>query len=129
MKYLEMMHYFLGLEVWRRQYEIFLNQGKYAVEIMKRFGMLDCKAMATPMVSNMNLLQDATSETVDVTLYRQTVGSLMYLMNMRPDICFSVNTLSQYMEHPRKVHLVATKHVIRDLKGTLDYGLGYVDRP
>jgi hypothetical protein len=65
-----MMHYFLGLEVWQIQDEIFLNQGKYAVEILKRFSMLDCKAMATPMVSNMNLLQDMTSETMDVTLYR-----------------------------------------------------------
>jgi hypothetical protein len=75
-----------------------LNQGKYAVEILKRFGMFDCKAMATPMVSNLKLLQDMTSETVDVTLYRKMVGSLMYLMNTRPDICFVVNILSQYME-------------------------------
>jgi hypothetical protein len=56
MKDLEMMHYFLGLEVWQIHDEIFLNQGKYAVEILKRFGMLDCKAMATPMVSNLKLL-------------------------------------------------------------------------
>jgi hypothetical protein len=96
------------------------------VEILKRFGMLDCKEMATPMVSNLKLLQDMTSETVDVTLYRQMVGSLMYLTNTRPDICFVVNTLSQYMEQPRQVHLVAAKHVIRYLKGTLDYGLRYV---
>jgi hypothetical protein len=60
--------------------------------------MFDCKAMATPMVSNLKLLQDMTSETVDVTLYRKMVGSLMYLMNTRPDICFVVNILSQYME-------------------------------
>jgi hypothetical protein len=101
MKDLGMMHYFLGPEVWQRQDEIFLNQGKYTVEILKRFGMLDCKAMATPMVSNLKLLQDTTLETVDVTLYREMVGSLMNLTNTRPDICFVVNTLSQYMEQPR----------------------------
>ena len=61
MKYLRMMHYFLDLEVWKRHDEIFLNQGKYAMEILKRFGMLDCKAMATPMVSNLKLLQDTNS--------------------------------------------------------------------
>ena len=49
---------------------IFLGQGKYAVEILKRFGMMDCKAMATPMVSNLKLLSDASSETVDATMYR-----------------------------------------------------------
>jgi hypothetical protein len=57
MKDLEMMHYFLGLELWQRQDEIFLNQGKYAVEILNRFEMLDCKAMATPIVSNLKFLQ------------------------------------------------------------------------
>jgi hypothetical protein len=88
MKDLGMMHYFLGLEVWQRTNEIFLNQGKYVVEILKRFEMLDCMAMATPMISNMKLLQDTTSETVEVTLYRKMVGLLMYLMNTRSYICF-----------------------------------------
>ena len=68
--------------------------GKYAVEILKRFGMMDCKAMATPMASNLKLLSDASAETVDATMYRQMIGSLMYLMNTRPDIFFAVNTLS-----------------------------------
>ena len=49
----------------------------------------------------------------------------MYLTNTRPDICFAVNTLSQYMVDPRQVHLVAAKHVLRYLKGTIDYGLRY----
>ena len=47
MKDLGMMHYFLGLGVWKSPNEIFLNQGKYTTEILKRFGMLDCKAMTT----------------------------------------------------------------------------------
>jgi hypothetical protein len=49
----------------------------------------------------------------------------MYLMNTKPDICFVVNTLSQYLVDQRHVHLVAAKHVMRYLKGTLDYGLCY----
>jgi hypothetical protein len=56
MKYLGMMHYLLGLEVWQRSDGIFLNQGKHVVEILKRFEMLDCKAMVTLMISNLNLL-------------------------------------------------------------------------
>ena len=70
------------------------GQGKYAVEILKRFGMMDCKTMATPMASNLKLLSDASSETVDATMYRQMIGSLMYLTNTILDICFAVNTLS-----------------------------------
>jgi hypothetical protein len=49
----------------------------------------------------------------------------MYLKNTRPYICFSVNTLSQFLVEPRHVHLVAAKHVMRYLKGTLDCGLSY----
>ena len=87
--------------------------------------MLKCKSMATPMDTQLKLLVDASSELVDVTLYKQIIGSFMYLKNTRLDICFAVNTLSQYLVEPRHVHLVTTKHVIRYLKGTIDYGLSY----
>ena len=91
MKDLGMMHYFLGMEVWQTIDGIFLEQGKYVVDILKRFGMMDCKTLTTPMVSNLKLLSDASSETVNATMYRQIIGSLMYLTNTRPDICFAVN--------------------------------------
>ena len=94
MKDLGLMHYFLGMEVWHSPEGIFLNQGKYAVEILKRFDMLDCKSMTTPMDTNLKLLSDESSELLNVTRYIQIIGSLMYLMNTNPDICFVVNTLS-----------------------------------
>ena len=94
MKDLSMMHYFLGMEVWQSADGIFLGQGKYAVETLKRFGVMECKAMATPMALNLKLLSDASLESVDSTMYRQMIGSLMYLTNTRPDICFAMNTLS-----------------------------------
>ena len=90
----------LDMEVWQSTDGIFLGQGKYAVEILKRFGMM---AMATPMESNLKLLSDASSESVDATIYRQMIGSLMYLTNTRLDTCLAVNTL-------RHVHLMVTKH-------------------
>ena len=98
---------------------------KYAVEILKVFGMIDCKDMTTPMTTNLKLLNDYTSKAVDATLYRQIIGSLMYLTNTRPDICFVVNNLSQYMLNPKHIHSVGAKHVMRYLKGTLYYGLRY----
>ena len=113
MKDLGMMHYFLGMEVWQSADGIFLGQGKYVVEILKRFGMMDCKAMTTPMALNLKLLTDASSESVDATMYRQMIRSLMYLMNMRPDIFFAVNTLSQFLIDPRNVHLIVAKHIMR----------------
>jgi hypothetical protein len=124
MKYLCLMHYFLDLEVWQSPERFFLNQGKYAVEILKRFYMLDCKSMNRPMETMLKLLFD-TSELVDAMLYRQIIGSLMYLRNTRPYIFFVVNTLIQYLVEPRRVHLVVAKHVMIYLKGTLDFGLYY----
>jgi hypothetical protein len=125
MKNLGIMHYFLGLEVWQSLERIFLNQGKYMVKILKRFDMLECNSMNTPMEAKLKLLVDTSSNLIDVTLYKQIIGSLMYLMNTRPDICFVVNTLSQFLVEPRRVHLVAAKHVMRYLKGIVDYGLSY----
>lgn len=92
MKDLELMHYFLGLEVWQKPSEIFLAQGKYIVDILKRFGMMHCKSMTTPMISNVKKLYDfdSGSELVDPTMYRQLIGSLMYMIHTRLDVCLAI---------------------------------------
>ena len=69
MKYLGMMRYFLGMEVWQSLDGIFLGQGKYAVDILKRFGMMEYKEMATPMASSLKLLSDVSYEMVYTTMY------------------------------------------------------------
>ena len=62
---------------------------------------------------------------MDPTLYRQLIGSLMYLVNTRPDMSFAVNTLGQFMVEPRSVHSATAKHVLRHLSGTVDFDLDY----
>ena len=86
---------------------------------------MDCKTMATPVASNLKLLNDASLDLVDATMYHQMIGSLMYLTNMRLDICFVVNTLSQFPTDLRHVNLIAAKHILSYLRGTIDYGLKY----
>ena len=81
--------------------------------------------MTTPMALNMKLLSDASSETVDATIYHQMIGSLMYMTNRRTEIFFAVNTLSQFLTDQRHVHLIAAKHILRYLGGIVDYGLKY----
>ena len=82
--------------------------------------MLDCKAMATPMDTNLKLLSDEILELVDMTQYRNIIESLIYLTNTRPYVCFGVNTLRQYL-----VYVIVAKHVIRYLKGMTDLELYY----
>lgn len=73
-----------------------MSQGNYSIEILKRFGMLDCKSMSTPMETNLKKLHEVatSSDLVDPTTYEKLIGSLMYLINTRPNICYVVNTLS-----------------------------------
>lgn len=91
-----LIQYFLGLEVSQQPREIFLMQGDYVVEILKRFRMEDYKIMSTPVITNLSKLNASGSKLVDPTLYRQLIGSLMYLVNTRLYICFVVNTLGQF---------------------------------
>ena len=59
------------------------------------------------------------------TQFRQLIGSLLYLVHTRPDICYVVSVLSQFMSSPKHIHWIVAKHVLRYLKGTQDYGLQY----
>jgi hypothetical protein len=110
---------------WQKHGEVFLGQGKYAIKILQKFGMMDCKSMDTPMTTAIRKVRDSDSNPVDPSLYRQSVGSLMYLVNTWPDICFFVNTLSQFQVEPIHEHWIAAKHVLRYIRGTLNYGLRY----
>lgn len=127
MKDLRFLHYFLVLEVWQNSDNIVLNQGKYTLDILKRFGMLKCRPMTAPMETNLYKLKEVAAESpsTDPTLYRQMIESLMYLVNTRPDICYAVNALSQFRCEPKEIHLVAVKHIMRYLQVTLNLGLKY----
>eukprot|EP00253_Pinus_taeda_P015789 PITA_15789 len=125
MKSMGLMHYFLGLEVWQKNGEIFLRQGRYATDILKRFGMQDCQPMTTPMITNWKNIDVSGDKEVDPTLYIQLIGSLMYLVNTKPNICFIVNTLSQFMVKPKRVRWAAARHILRYVHGTVGFGKKY----
>ena len=91
-------------EVWQEPGHIFVGQGKYAVDILRRFRMEDSRPMSTSMVTNWKKLHASKGELVEPTLYKQLIGSFMYLVNTKPYICFAMNTLTQFMMEPRRVH-------------------------
>jgi hypothetical protein len=112
MKDLGLVRYYVGLEVWKKHGEVFLGQGKYIVKILQNFGMMDCKSMATPMVIDLRKLRDNDFDLVDSSLYRSLIGSLMYLVNTKPDICPDVNMFIQFQVEPIHEHWIDAKHIL-----------------
>ena len=76
---------------------LFFSQPKYATDLLARFYMSDCKSSPTPFQSGVNLIVESTTPLVDATLYRQLVGSLIYLTHNRPDLSFVISLVSRFM--------------------------------
>jgi hypothetical protein len=87
------LHYFLGLEISRRGQELTITQRQYALDLLRRAGMLKCKPSHTPMASTMKLFSadNALLSEDDSTTYRSIVGGLQYLTLTRPDLSFAIN--------------------------------------
>ena len=106
------LHYYLGVEVSQHPNQIFLSQTKYATELLKKFGMEDCKPSLTSMEQKLKLSKFEGGELVNSTKYRQLVGSLIYLTNTRPILSYSVSIFSMFMQEPKESHWNSTKRVV-----------------
>ncbi|GKA09295.1 integrase, catalytic region, zinc finger, CCHC-type containing protein [Tanacetum coccineum] len=104
---------------------IFINQSKYALEYLKKYGMESSDPVDTPMVEKSKLDEDTQGKTVDPTHYRGMVGTLMYLTSSRPDLTFVVCMCARYQAKPTEKHLHAVKRIFKYLKGTVNRGLWY----
>ena len=102
---------------------IYINQAKYARNLIKRFGLNKATHAKTPMAANAKLTNDPSGESVDVTLYRNMIGCPLYLIASCPDITFSVGVCSRFQSNPKVSHLNAIKRIIKYVSGTCDYGL------
>ena len=128
MKDLGRLHYCLGLKVCRDTGKTFLTEGKYARNLLEKFGMDQFRSAVTPLQQNLKLRSDDGTKEVDATMYRQLVGSLIYLTTMRPELeYYFVSVLSQFMSKLLESHWVAAKSVLRYLCGTVNYGILYTD--
>ncbi|GJS93608.1 ribonuclease H-like domain-containing protein [Tanacetum coccineum] len=116
------LNYFLGISVTRDSSGLFLSQKKYAVEILKRAGMVNCNPIRTP-VDTESKLGDTSDVVSDPTLYRSLAGSLQYLTFTRPDISYVVQQVCLHMHDPREPHYSALKRILHYVCGTLNYGL------
>ncbi|GJR53212.1 retrovirus-related pol polyprotein from transposon TNT 1-94 [Tanacetum coccineum] len=116
---------FLGLQTSQSPRGIFLNQSKYALELLKKYGMESCNPVDTPMVEKSKLDENPQGKVVDPTHYRGMVGTLMYLTSSRPDLVYVVCMCARYQNRLTKKHLHAVKRIFRYLRGTVNRGLWY----
>ena len=119
------MKYFLGIEVVQFDEGIFISQKRYALEILKRFGMEGSNEVQNPIVPGSRISKDENGVKIDSVFYKKLVGSMMYLTATRPDIMFAVSLISRYMSTPTELHLMAAKRILRYLQGTAGFGILY----
>ena len=81
-----------------------ISQSRYSSDMLKRFHMEDCKATPRPFLSGIRLEEGGSTPLVDITLYKQLIGSLLYLTHSRPDISYAVSATSRYMQKPHELH-------------------------
>jgi len=123
MKSLGRLKYFLGIEVARSKRGIFLSQRKYVLDLLTEVGMLDCKPVDTPMIQNQKLGDFSEQVPTNKKRYQRLVGKLIYLSHTRPDICYTVSIVSQFMHYPSEEHMDVVVRILRYLKSAPGRGL------
>lgn len=129
MKDLGKAHFILGFEICKdsKNETISVDQSLYLKNMLKRFGMEDCKKASTPFALGQILTKDMSPkseeerETMKKVPYREAVGCLLYAsQGTRPDICHAVGIVSRFSNDPGQAHWIAVKRIFRYLRGTLD---------
>ncbi|XP_019069809.1 uncharacterized mitochondrial protein AtMg00810-like [Solanum lycopersicum] len=135
MKDLGELKYFLGIEFTRSPAGILMHQRKYTLELIVEVGLTAAKPAGTPIDINVKLTsilydehvnkehEESDDPLIDQTAYQKIIGKLLYLNTTRPDISFSTQTLSQFLQQPKRSHLDVGLRVIRYLNKQLGQGL------
>ena len=125
MKDLSPLNYFLSLEVSSSADGYYLTQAKYTSDLISRASITDSKIVDTPIEYNCRLNSPDGESLSDAILYRQLVGSVIYLTVTRPDISYAFHIVSQFMAAPRSPHYFVILRILLHLKGTIFDGLHF----
>ncbi|GKE44233.1 retrovirus-related pol polyprotein from transposon TNT 1-94, partial [Tanacetum coccineum] len=104
---------------------IFINQSKYALESLKKYGFNSCDPVDTPMVEKSKLDEDKEGKVVDLLHYRGMIDTLLYLIASGPDLQFAICMCARYQARPTEKLLHTVKRIFRYLRRTVNRGLWY----
>ena len=110
------LNHFLGLQIHQQESSIFISQSKYAKNLMKKFGLKSASPVRTPMSPNVKLTINLLGKSVDSSLYRSMIGSLLYLIASRPNLSYNVGVCARYQTNPKESHMIALKRIIKYVK-------------
>ncbi|XP_019418563.1 PREDICTED: uncharacterized protein LOC109329347 [Lupinus angustifolius] len=113
----------LGMEIARSKQGIHLYQRKYTLDLLQQTRLLGSKPATTPIEYNTKIHAAAGTPLTDPSPYRRLMGKLLYLTHTRPDICFAVGCLSQYLAAPIDVHIQGANKIVRYLKQSPSRGI------
>ncbi|XP_050878710.1 secreted RxLR effector protein 161-like [Lathyrus oleraceus] len=102
---------------------ITLHQLKYELELLKRFELMNCKSVITSVEINHKLDFDVEGDDVDVTTFKQLVGSLRYLCNTILDICYAIGMVTRFMNKLKWSFYQVIIRILMYVKGTVKYGV------
>ncbi|XP_049394781.1 uncharacterized mitochondrial protein AtMg00810-like [Solanum stenotomum] len=134
MKDLGELRFFLGIEFVRSSKGIVMHQRKYVFELISETRLGNAKPAVTPIDNNnkltskqyddyVNSENDKEDPLADQNIYQRLIGKLLYLTMTRPDIAFGVQTLSQFLQQPKKTHMEASLRIVRYIKGQPGQGI------
>ncbi|GFX71486.1 retrovirus-related Pol polyprotein from transposon RE2 [Trichonephila clavipes] len=117
---------FLGMEIEKYENGIYLSQCDYINSLLVKHNLENCKSVKTPIVKGEDKVFPSTNEFIDITMYQELIGELLYLANRtRPDISFVMSYLSQFNHNPEKRHYNLAKRVLKYLMVSKDKKLLY----
>lgn len=125
MSMIEELSYFLELQIKQLKNGTFVNQTKYAKDLIKKFGMEGAKPIKTPIATNGHLDLNEGGKLADLKLYRSIIGSLLYLTASRSNIIFSFCMCVRFQASPKECLLVAAERILRYLNHSSSIGLWY----
>lgn len=123
LKDLGSLEYFLGMEATKTTDGLLLTQQKYITDLLQKANMSECRGISTPAATKGTVTSLANQSFSDPTLYRSIVGGLQYLSLTRPEVCYSVHKVSQFLHSPTEDNWSSVKRILRYLKETSTHGL------